>query len=236
MPGAGKTIMASIVVNHLRTSFPDDKTGTAALYCTYKRQDNQKVDDLLASLLGQLAVGQSVVPEFIGKLYDQHQKGENPQFDTRQALRTIIKTYSRTFIIIDGFDECRTDHIRNELLSEVYKLQEGSDTRLMATFRAHLPPKFPSSVTELEIRAHQEDVKEYLSGRMSELRTVVQGNTELQDTIKTRILALVDGRYVRLHPLASSLILLTVFKGSFLHNSTSTCLRTNSRKNKSIPL
>ena len=41
---------------YLKTSFPDDKTGKAFLYCIYKRQDNQKVDDLLASLLGQLAL------------------------------------------------------------------------------------------------------------------------------------------------------------------------------------
>jgi hypothetical protein len=31
IPGAGKTMVASIVVNHLKTSFPDDRTGTAFL-------------------------------------------------------------------------------------------------------------------------------------------------------------------------------------------------------------
>ena len=72
IPGTGKTMIASIVVDHLKTSFPDDKTGKAFLYCIYKRQDNQKVDDLLASLLGQLAVWQSMVPESIRELYDKH--------------------------------------------------------------------------------------------------------------------------------------------------------------------
>ena len=36
---------------------------------------------------------------------------------------------------------------------------------------------------------------------MSELRSVVQDNDKLQSKIKTRILRLVDGMYVRLHPI-----------------------------------
>jgi hypothetical protein len=71
----------------------------------------------------------------------------------------------------------------------------------MVTFGPSIVPKRPSSMTELEIRAHKEDVEEYLSGRMSELPSVVQDNNELQCKIKTRILSLVDGMYVRLHPL-----------------------------------
>jgi Cdc6-like AAA superfamily ATPase len=203
IPGAGKTMIASIVVNHLKTSFPDDKTGRAFLYCTYKRQDNQKVDDLLAALLGQLAARQSMVPESIRKWYDEHRKGEKPRLSQNEiceALHSIIKTYSRTFIIIDALDECKTDHIRNELLSEIYKLQEGSDIRLMVTFRPSIVPKHLGSVTELEIRANKEDIEEYLHGRMSELRSVVKDSNILQYKIKSHILTLVDGMYVRLHP------------------------------------
>jgi NACHT domain len=205
IPGSGKTMIASIAVNHLETSFPDDKTGKAFLYCVYKRQDDQKVDNQLASLLGQLATKRSMVPESIHKLYDKHRKGEKPrlsQNEIREELCSITKTYSQTFIIIDALDECKTDRIRNELLSEIYKLQEGSDTRLMVTFRPSIVPKRPSSVTEQEIRAHDEDIEEYLSDRMADLRSVVQNNNILQCKIKTHILSLVDGMYVRLHPLS----------------------------------
>ena len=146
-----------------------------------------------------------MVPESIHELYDKHRKGEKPrlsQNEIREELCNITKTYSRTFIIIDALDECKTDRIRNELLSEIYKLQEGSDTRLMVTFRPSIVPKRPSSVTEQEIRAHDEDIEEYLSDRMADLRSVVQNNNILQCKIKTHILSLVDGMYVRLHPLS----------------------------------
>jgi Cdc6-like AAA superfamily ATPase len=205
IPGTGKTMIASIVVNHLKTSFPDDRTGIAFLYCIYKRQDNQKAADLLASLLAQLLVRQSIVPNFIREWYDQHRKGEKPRLSRNEileALSSITKTYSRTFIIIDALDECKTDHIRSELLSQVYKLQEGFDVRLMVTFRPSIVPIRLSSVTELEIRAYLEDIEEYLSGRMSELPSVVQDNDMLQCKIKSHILSLVDGMYVKLHPIS----------------------------------
>jgi Cdc6-like AAA superfamily ATPase len=160
IPGAGKTMIASIAVDHLRTSFPDDKTGEALLYCSYKRQDNQKVDDLLASLLGQLTAWQSTVPKSIRALYDEHRRGVKPLLSRNEileALSSITKASSRTFIIIDALDECKTDRIRNELLSEVYRLQEISGIRLMVTFRPSVAPKCPSSVTELEILADEGD-------------------------------------------------------------------------------
>jgi hypothetical protein len=145
-----------------------------------------------------------MVPKSICELYDKHREGKKPrlsQNEIREELYSITKSYSRTFIVIDALDECKTDHIRDELLFEIYKLQEGSDTRLMVTFRPSVVPKRPSSVTEQEIRAHEEDIEEYLSGRMAELRSVVQDDNRLQCKIKTHILSLADGMYVRLYPL-----------------------------------
>ena len=199
-------MIASIVVNHLKTSFLDDRTGRAFLFCNYKRQDNQEVDNLLASLLGQLVAWQSTVPESIRESHDEHRRGKKPrlsQDEIHEALCGITKNYSRTFIIIDALDECKTDHIRNELLSEIYKLQERSDIRLMVTFRPNIVPKHPDIVTKLEIRAHKEDIEEYLDGRMSELRSVVQNNNKLQCKIKSHILTLVNDMYVRLYPISS---------------------------------
>jgi hypothetical protein len=56
IPGAGKTILTSIVVEELSTRFQDDKSiALAYIYCNFKRQNEQALEDLLASILKQLA-------------------------------------------------------------------------------------------------------------------------------------------------------------------------------------
>src|SRR6185437_11037995 len=47
IPGAGKTILTSIIVEELTTRFRNDKSiGIIYLYCNFRRQDEQKAEDL----------------------------------------------------------------------------------------------------------------------------------------------------------------------------------------------
>jgi hypothetical protein len=78
MLGAGKTVIAAVVVDHLCTKFQNDASvGIAYLYCNFRSQDTQKPAHLLASLLRQLVQEQPSVPENIQRLYDCHK--DKPQ-------------------------------------------------------------------------------------------------------------------------------------------------------------
>src|SRR5580700_3936070 len=73
IPGAGKTILTSIVVDDLNTRFlADQNVGIAYLYCNFRRRDEQSAEDLLASLLKQLTREQFSLPDRVKTLYDQH--------------------------------------------------------------------------------------------------------------------------------------------------------------------
>src|SRR5579862_1194027 len=55
IPGAGKTILTSTVVNDLYNRFYNDTAvGIAYIYCNFRSKEKQKINDLLASLLKQL--------------------------------------------------------------------------------------------------------------------------------------------------------------------------------------
>jgi Cdc6-like AAA superfamily ATPase len=56
IPGAGKTILAAIVVEELTTTFQSrgDNVGVAYIYCNFKRYHEQRAEDLCLSLLKQL--------------------------------------------------------------------------------------------------------------------------------------------------------------------------------------
>ena len=81
IPGAGKTILTSIVVDDLCNRFQDGSVGIAYIYCNFRRQE--KADDLLASLLKQLAQGRPSIPESFKSLYGKHNdKHENKRTRT----------------------------------------------------------------------------------------------------------------------------------------------------------
>ena len=203
IPGAGKTIIASIVVEYIQlypvkknSNYKDLDIGMAYLYCNFQRQHEQKFGDLLTSLLKQLVQKQASIPDCVKALYDQY-KGERPRLpidEILKALRTVISSYSKVFIIIDALDECGC---RTKFLSEIFKLQDETGANLFATSR-HIPEilkEFKGSVS-LEIRANDEDVRKYLDGQMSTLRGFVRDNLALKKEIKTAIINAVDGMYV----------------------------------------
>jgi Cdc6-like AAA superfamily ATPase len=109
IPGAGKTILTSIVIEYMQTQLHrDQKVGIAYIYCNFQSQDAQKAVDLLASLLKQLSQGMASLPEYVTDLYNKHKDKR-----TRPSLNEILRTlqdvstlYSKVFIIVDALDEC----------------------------------------------------------------------------------------------------------------------------------
>ena len=200
IPGAGKTIITSIVVKHLKEKFQNDASiGIAYLYCDFKRREERKPADLLLSLLKQLVQHQSPVPESVKSLYERHNdKGSRPSLEEiLKSLHSIATDYSRVFILIDALDECQTSHaVLKEFLSEVFNLQK-TGTNIFATSRPILEivKEFEGSIS-LQIRARDEDVQRYLDAHMSELPLCVSRNRPLQEIISAEIIKAVDGMYV----------------------------------------
>ena len=200
IPGAGKTILTSIVVDDLNARFAADQNiGIIYLYCNFRRRDEQGAEDLLASLLKQLTQGQSSLPDNVKALYNQHRhKRTRPSFDEiSRALQSVAAMCSQVFIIVDALDECQaSDSCRTKFLTEIFNLQAKCEVHLFATSRfiLEITEVFKSS-TWLEIHATRDDVEMYLEGHMQQLPSFVQRNQQLQEEIKTGISESVNGMY-----------------------------------------
>lgn len=192
IPGAGKTILTSIVVDDLITrSEKDTTTGIAYIYCNFRRKDEQKIEDLLASLLKQLAGGRFSLPGNVKELYDGHKKkGTWPSSDEiSRALHSTAALFSRLFVIVDAIDECQvSDGCRSKLLSEIFNLQAKFDVNIFVTsrFSPEIEEWFESCV-KLEIRATEEDIRTFLNHQMSPRRAFLRKNQTLQEEIKAKI-------------------------------------------------
>lgn len=201
MPAAGKTVITSIVVDHLYNKFRyDPAVGIAYLYCNFRQQHEQKPTDLLLNLLKQLAQKQASIPESVRNLYEHHKdKPSRPSLDEiSKALHSVVTGYSRAFIIVDALDECQvSDGGRRKFLSEIFNLHTRARANLFATSRfiPEIRKEFEGCLS-LEIRANDEDVRKYLDGHMLQLPSFVLANLDLQKEIKTAIAQAVDGMYV----------------------------------------
>lgn len=200
-PGAGKTILTSIVVDELGRRYSGNTTiGIAYVYCNFRRQGEQKVDDLLANLLKQLAQRQPSLPNSVKDLYIQHQvRRTRPSLEEiSRALQSVAAMYSRVFIIVDALDECQvSDNNRSRLLAELFSLQAKTKTNLFATSRPnhYIEREFKGCIS-LEILASDEDVHRYLDGHMSQFPAFVLKRPDLQEEIKAKITNAVEGMYV----------------------------------------
>lgn len=225
IPGAGKTILTSIVVNdrHIRYQ-KDPSVGIAYLYCNFRQQVEQNAEDLLASLLKQLAKSWPSLPEPVTSLRESHEEKKiRPSFDEiSRALQLIAAMYSRVFVVVDALDECQiSDGCRARFLSEMFNLQATCGVNLFATSRfiPEVVRKFGGCMS-LEIRARKGDIEIYLERNMGQLSAFDEWSQKLRDDIKVGISDAVDGMYVtRKYSVRSAFA--NRFIGFFCHRFTS---------------
>lgn len=195
VPGAGKTILTSIVINELTTRFGDDGTvGIAYIYGNYRRHDEQRLDHLLKSLLKQLVQGQPSMPASLKALYNKHnvRKTRASVEEVSATVHSIAGLYSRIFIVIDALDELKeTDGCRNRFLDDIFMLQAQCRAKLFTTTRfiPEIMERFEGSKT-INIRAQDGDVRGFLDGKISQSGQLLKTHREM---ITTKIATAVDG-------------------------------------------
>jgi Cdc6-like AAA superfamily ATPase len=200
IPGAGKTILTSIIVDDLGKRYYTDTTiGIAYLYCNFRQ--TVEADGLVANILKQLVQCQSSPPKQIQELYDQHQKRKTrPELkEILDVFQRLVGEYSKVFIVIDALDEL-PDRCRTNFLSTIFIVQKQTSLKVLATSRPTLDIEKEfrecASLESIEISAIERDVYRYLEGQMSNLCGFLSEKPALQEEIKKTIVEAVEGMYV----------------------------------------
>ncbi|PVH69381.1 hypothetical protein DL98DRAFT_439187 [Cadophora sp. DSE1049] len=204
MPGAGKTIITSIVSDGIQDDSDHNKIGIAFVYCDFQR----KPENILRSLLKQLILEQPSVPRGVKLLYDKYKTRPCSVSisDFSESLLSVVSDFSRLFIVIDALDEYEPQD-RTYVLDKIWDLQAKTRANLFTTSRPlekiikEIEKKFKGRLSSLPIRAREEDMGNYLDGRMSTLEVLHEENKGLSEEIKTKIIKAADGVFLlaRLH-------------------------------------
>ncbi|KAJ7481303.1 hypothetical protein B0H11DRAFT_1863196 [Mycena galericulata] len=186
IPGAGKTVLASLVVDHLSAKFQNKNIGVACIYLHHKETEVQTPTKLLAALWRQLVLGRDV-GSLAQELYQQHkEKHTLPILEEvfEVLCSTVVTEFSKVYMVIDAVDEY--PETQREILLE-YLIKIGPEVNLLITSRPHiLPDSSLGNASTLEIRATENDIRKYIDAqiRMSpRLKRHVQSRDNLRQEI-----------------------------------------------------
>ncbi|KAJ7024967.1 ankyrin repeat-containing domain protein [Mycena alexandri] len=202
MPGAGKTVLVSMVVDHLSTECQNNSLrdiGVACIYLNYKEANNQTPSKLLAGLWRQLVLNRDIGSD-AEKLYQQHrEKGTAPSLEeVAGVLSASLEEFSRVFIIIDAMDEY--PEFQQHILLK-YLAAMGSNVNLMITSRQNISPQAFSfeNLETLDIHATTEDLESYIDAQINLspcLTEHIEEKPELREDIHAKIIGAVDGMFL----------------------------------------
>lgn len=200
IPGAGKTMLASIAIDHLQNTLGHKNIPVVYIYCDYKRQQEQTTMNLMASLLKQLLQHRTLVPDGVMKSYYHHIDSETrPTFgEICDMVKVLVVEFPQVYVTVDALDELPVSgQVCQILLTELRSLQKVQGLNLLMTFRPI--PLMDHQLKDclfLEIRASNEDIKKYVSGRMSDLAVSARNDPRLQEAIAKSIVDTVDGMFL----------------------------------------
>ncbi|KAJ6451155.1 ankyrin repeat-containing domain protein [Mycena sanguinolenta] len=203
MPGVGKTVLASIVVDYLRAKGNGGNSAAACLYLNHKELQTQTLENLFAGLWRQLVVKKPIPGgSLVRKLYkDYLDMGTRPRTsDIYDALRSVVAQCSRVYLVIDALDEY-PERERRDLLKHIAVL--GPTVGLIFTSRPNIHPGSLLSsgrkYIHLEVRGSSQDIRVYLAQQILDfprLSLYVKKSPELQDKIITKIELAADGMFL----------------------------------------
>lgn len=196
IPGAGKTYLASIIVDYLeRQTSSEGQDAVLCLFCNFNEQANQTAYNFMGALLKQLAQAGRTLSSGSRSIYDTRGRDRSPDFgQLAHAFRMELKRFSKTFIVIDALDEVsESADIRTILITEL----QSCPVNLLVTSRHDPTIKKQFSETQLvEICATDEDIRSYISERIGQenrLSRQIRRFPSLKDDIPARIVGSAKG-------------------------------------------
>ncbi|KAJ5933640.1 ankyrin repeat-containing domain protein [Penicillium verhagenii] len=201
IPGAGKTMMASIILDHLGQIFEDKDVSIAYIFGHYKKE--QTVPNIMATILRQLVESLPAIPDELHRLYRPRHRGNQLRLQLREdeitkCLMAVCKIRLRVYIVVDALDECsESARTRNDIISCLLRLRAECGINLLVT-STQIPglssrfEKFPN----LKITASQSDITSYINDRMQDLPEWVDDYPELRVDISSKVGSSVNGMFL----------------------------------------
>jgi hypothetical protein len=170
------------------------KVGIAVIYLRYNEPE-QTLENVLGSILKQLAQEHESVPAPLEELYEVHRERSTPPSldEVTAALSSTVEAFEEVFLVVDALDEC-SEEVRWGLVERLRNLQPG--LRLLITSR------YLDAIDEelegfghYQIKANKADIELFIDAQIRKnrhLRKIVGRSPSLRDDMKDAIVQTAD--------------------------------------------
>lgn len=197
IPGAGKTILCSTVIEHIKT-FCDAEPENRVIYFYFNFNDAHKQTSLsmLRSLVTQLCPSEGRLPSEVRELYQHSEEGtRDPEEETLiKVLESLLVKSQRTFIIIDALDECREKE--NMLAALIHIVQMPVNLLLSSRKEKYITEGLKSWIEhEININGQgiDEDIAVYLKDCLVQDRLLRKWSSQVKRQIQDALLERAQG-------------------------------------------
>ncbi|OGM45233.1 ankyrin repeat domain protein [Aspergillus bombycis] len=197
-PGAGKTIISSVVIDRIRESItPKSTTGIAYLYGDYRDHKVQTTENILGVIIKQLLMLLPEIPQALLELHEKEEKQEAPLslLSAQAFLDVACKQFNKVYICIDALDEMKD---QGTLLA---CLQGRPSLQLFITGRPHIRQtvqNYLKQSQEIPIEAHEGDIRQFIDREIGGPNDIEPDamDEELRLEIHSKVLASAKGIFL----------------------------------------
>jgi len=139
IPGCGKSVLLSTVVQHVKelcSSVSD--VGHAYFYFTFRDELKQTTEGFLRSIIVQLSSQRPSLPEEVRGLYNVHgtQQQGPPLPNLIRVFFSLLQSFRKTYLMIDALDECSEQDAMLDLITQMSNAdQHSGNISLLITSR-----------------------------------------------------------------------------------------------------
>jgi hypothetical protein len=207
IPGCGKTILSSTVIEHLlRHCYDDTRMVTAYFYFDFNDTQKQNAELMLCSLLCQLLQRSVMIPKGVDALFSSCENGKRrPSLHALlEVTRQATQEFTQVYIVLDALDECAR---RSELMDmlETVAGWRLDNLHLLMTSRKErdIETSLESYVGEenavcLQKDVVDQDIQRYVQQRLRDDKSLTKWNTNavISQEIEAALMRGVRGMYV----------------------------------------
>ena len=207
IPGCGKTILSSTVIEHLLQHCNDDiSTVTAYFYFDFNDAQKQDPELMLRSLLCQLLQRSSTIPKGVNALFSSCDNGQRqPSLHALlEVTPQVMHQFTHVYIVLDALDECTQRSGLMDVLETVAEWQLDNVHLLMTSRKERdIEGSLESFVKEedticLQRDVVDKDIQRYAQQRLSDDKTLTKWNKDavVRQEIEAALMHGARGMYV----------------------------------------